>query len=424
MNDGLDRPPRSGVQTTEPPTSAAREGVGAGGPAKIVPLECLRGIAALVVVVNHLVVGFAPGVIAAIDTDANGVVLGGLSFALLQGGGGAVAFFFVLSGFVLPMPYFRRRDMDGTVRALIKRWPRLAGPCVLTLIGAWLLYAFDLYGFAEAGRIAGTDWLRNGGSPEPLPAFVPSLAGAVSQGAFWTFFRGDNFYNTSLWTMRIELIGSVVALGLAPVFAGIRGPAILFAVAGFLMMALHKLDFHLNEFVLGMVLVWLIQNGRLPRIPWPAAAVMLVAGLVLLGFPVDGPHGPYGFLRPYIPGRMALPYLWDLGAMLVIAAVLRCAALGRGLSGPAARWLGRLSFPIYLVHVPILCSLGAAVFIRASATLAPTGAILLTAAASLGATLLCAVPLALFDQWWVARLNGLAARLVRRPEAALQGRPG
>lgn len=389
--------------------------MGGSGQQKVVPLECLRGIAALVVVVNHIILGFAPGLITATDTDDYGLFFGGLTFVTLGGAGGAVAFFFVLSGFVLPMPYLRRRDMDGTVRALIKRWPRLAGPCVLTLIFAWLLYALDLYSFEQAGKITGTAWLQNGGSADPLPSFVPSFAGAVSQGAFWTFFRGDNFYNTSLWTMRIELIGSVLALGLAPVFAGIRRSGVLFCLAAILMITLHKLDFHLNEFIVGMVLVWMIQNNKIPRIPLPVAGGMVLAGLILLGFPVDGPHGPYRFMQPFFPGRSSLPHLWDIGAVLVITAVLRCAALGDTLNGTAARWLGRLSFPIYLLHVPILCSLGAAVFIGASAALPSAEAILVTAVASIGATLLCAVPLAMFDQWWVAILNRSAARLVGKP---------
>jgi hypothetical protein len=44
---------------------------------------------------------------------------------------------------------------------------------------------------------------------------VPSFWDAFSQGAFYTFFRGDAYYDSSLWSMRYELIGSLLAFGLA-----------------------------------------------------------------------------------------------------------------------------------------------------------------------------------------------------------------
>jgi peptidoglycan/LPS O-acetylase OafA/YrhL len=49
-------------------------------------------------------------------------------------------------------------------------------------------------------------------------------------------------------------------------------------------------------------------------------------------------------------------YWHEIGATLVMLVVLHNSSVRTFFSGAFSRWLGRISFTLYLVHVPILCS--------------------------------------------------------------------
>jgi len=76
------------------------------------------------------------------------------------------------------------------------------------------------------------------------------------------------------------------------------------------------------------------------------------------------------------------------------------------LSSKAARFLGDLSFPLYLVHLPVICSL-------ASWVLLVSGSTALGAAAAMLGSILAALPLVIFNNWWVQVLGALFNRFRR-----------
>src|SRR6476660_5723747 len=74
---------------------------------KLVQLEALRGLAAFIVVAWHFLWAFDPARIGIVDGfDPRATMLGSVSFASIDGPA-AVTLFFVLSGYVLPLAYFR-----------------------------------------------------------------------------------------------------------------------------------------------------------------------------------------------------------------------------------------------------------------------------------------------------------------------------
>jgi peptidoglycan/LPS O-acetylase OafA/YrhL len=92
-----------------------------------------------------------------------------------------------------------------------------------------------------------------------------------------------------------------------------------------------------------------------------------------------------------------------------MAVALYNPAARRWLSGPLGALSGRMSFAFYLIHLLVLCSLSAWLYIL----LVPAGLTIWAGVGlylvSLTATLLLATPLMLFDQWWI----GLLARATR-----------
>ncbi len=93
-----------------------------------VSLDAMRGVAALAVFGWHAMLGFYPlssGYLGA--TPIADSARSQFWFVAVHGAG-AVAFFFVLSGFVLTRLALTTGRTDMLARGLIKRWPRLAGP--------------------------------------------------------------------------------------------------------------------------------------------------------------------------------------------------------------------------------------------------------------------------------------------------------
>src|ERR1039457_6744670 len=125
---------------------------------KNIPLEAIRGVAALVVVVWHICFGFFPSSIGVFSQSAGQSWQGNPLFVFMNGPA-AVARFFVLSGYVLSRRCFESGDNRILLKGAVKRWPRLMGPVLLVVLTSYLLFKLDLYRFEQAGAISGSPWL-------------------------------------------------------------------------------------------------------------------------------------------------------------------------------------------------------------------------------------------------------------------------
>ena len=117
---------------------------------RLVYLEAGRGIASIVVLLHHLVLAFKPKLDEAYPL--------GLQFTPLYvaiNGGAAVSFFFVLSGFVLSLSLIQSPSRSRLATSVVKRWPRLALPAVVTLVAGCLILA-DV-GLADAFGVLSDD---------------------------------------------------------------------------------------------------------------------------------------------------------------------------------------------------------------------------------------------------------------------------
>jgi peptidoglycan/LPS O-acetylase OafA/YrhL len=89
----------------------------------------------------------------------------------------------------------------------------------------------------------------------------------------------------------------------------------------------------------------------------------------------------------------------------VLLLVLALPGPKRWLGGPVGALLGRLSFPMYLLQVPVICFAGTALYIWLLPVLGGTPAGLIAAAGSAAATLMPSLPLMYFESWWLTGLR-------------------
>lgn len=378
---------------------------------KLPELDGLRGVAAMVVVVWHFVLAFMPariGIIHPYD-PAQGVV-GNPLFALLNGPG-AVTLFFVLSGYVLPLAFFRAGRADTLLRAGAKRWFRLVGLALLAAVTSWALFRVGAYHYRDAGSLAQSAWLRGFGGGDQHWQIQPSLHDAVLEGGVFAFLQASDVYNPVLWTMREELFGSLMTFALAAVIW--RAPP----VAGTLLLALaaaatQVLDPRLAPFVVGLGLSWMHTRGIRAPAGW-VAWLCLVAGLLLFGY--IEPRGFYAPLEILPAGSAArLDQIWvhTAAGVLMILGLLGTEPARRLLASAGGRLLGRLSFPVYLFHFPLLCSLTCWLYLTLQPVLPYGAALAVAGLASLPVLIAVAYAFARVDEAWLAQVNRVARRVI------------
>jgi peptidoglycan/LPS O-acetylase OafA/YrhL len=375
---------------------------------KLIELEALRGIAAIVVLMHHFMLGFTPRLHGLLYPDQPYSVFGTPAFAFVNGSA-AVVVFFVLSGFVLTVGIFKSRNVARIFVAAVKRWPRLALTVVLANAVAGLLMAHSAFDNARAASVVPSIWL--GWFYTWPSAGNHEIVQSVVEGATTFFSTTDKSkYNSNLWTMYFEFWGSMIAFGCAfllVVVSNFLGQILVLAVVWFAATAINP---YFGCFVIGTAISWIYVRRSVDE--WPAwTAVLIVPAMIfMLGYSENFISGrAEGWYELFNPLALQNPLLVrvilnSVGATLAILLFLRIFAVRRVMSGEVGRILGFMSFAIYLVQIPVICSISSWIFGILDGT--PHALrILVCLSVTLIATGVLAIPLALFDRWWTGVLK-------------------
>lgn len=160
------------------------------------------------------------------------------------------------------------------------------------------------------------------------------------------------------------------------------------------------------------------------------ARKVVVIALLAIGLLIGGmsqfakpPASFYGQSDVFEVMRMYILMIWTLAASLIVLSVLISASLRRLLAGAVGRFLGRISFALYLTHFPILGSLGAGLWLTIGRNSA-TGFILVTIAyllavflAAIGFETLVDRPSISLSHWLRRRLTDAGSYDARRLRA-------
>ena len=375
---------------------------------RLIPLEATRGIAALIVIVHHFFLGFAPqvtGLLPELRTPSS--IIGNWYYVFFSGDA-AVNFFFVLSGFVLCWSYFHSRDHASLKRSVIKRWPRLAGPVLITTLVSYCLFKLGAYHFSEAALLTKSPWLGTFALSGWTPEFTPNIFKAIIQG-MTTFFSGDATYNSNLWTMRPEFLGSLVVFLLGALVVSIFSLQYVILLAPLFLVWALGTNMYFFPFVLGLFLAaWMADSSKTRTMGLAIALVFVAVGLYLLGYEIAAKDYAWTVLikHPVLLVSNIKVVFHSVGAALIIYAVMQSPKIFQLLNGRVGFYLGKLSFPLYLVHTLIICSVSSMSFLYWSGLQDSTVNILW---ATFGVTVICsvlaAIPLAFFDAFWVKNVN-------------------
>ncbi|WP_082675614.1 acyltransferase family protein [Aureimonas ureilytica] len=386
-----------------------------GARGKLAELEALRGIAALIVLVHHTMLAFTPRL--------HGLTYPGQAYSLsrtpafaLVNGSAAVVVFFVLSGYVLSLGVLRTGRAQLAATSALKRWPRLAGPVMLTNLMAGLVMALGGFSNQAVAPLVPSIWL--GWFYTWPSAGLREIPDSLWEGAT-TFFTGHAAYNSSLWTMFYEFADSLLVLGAALLMVRLERLRWVGLVS--IGCAAFCISPWLTPFLVGLGLAW---RDRTKREDWGSGRILLAVSAILLlaGYHenvVGGrPEGFYAALAPVAEWdalRLRV-VLHTIAACLALLLFRRSAGLRRAMSGRLGRGLGFLSFGIYLCQVLIICSVSSLTF-EATAGAGRFVQIAATFGVTMLGTVVLAVPVAVFDRWWTGWVGRVIPSRGRRANA-------
>lgn len=334
---------------------------------RIAYVDTLRGVASVQVLLSHAMLAFFFGT--ALASPLSGTLVGYLAASplfFLIDGASAVCIFFLLSGYVLTPAFTHSRATSGAI--ICSRFLRLGVPAIAGCgFSAILFQIFSGYN-ETASAISKSQWLAEGWRPSADLWFIrDALVNGVILGyrgsslAEWFGFPSaslpsmSNSYVTPLWTLSIEFYGSILVLLLA------RSRSRTLVILAMIIFCRS----YLLCFVLGHIAARFDLGGKRLLVPWPAAAAAAATGLaVCLASHFWHPQSLVKFcgwsVQIFPPCPLAnTSYLMRVyGATLFTIGVMQCAPLRTFLAHKRLSALGRLSFPIYLTHWPIIFGLG------------------------------------------------------------------
>lgn len=303
-------------------------------------LDGLRGAAALAVVFHHLSLVARPALSS--DTWA---ALTRTPLKLFFPGTESVLVFFVLSGLVVALPALRDGfSWRGYYPARILR-------LYLPVFGALLFSAALILLFPrDPSTMPAGSWMERAQATAVTPWSLFSEASLARRS-----YTIDNV----LWSLRWELLFSL----LLPLFVwlAIRAARYAFLLAGACVAAsalgrvlgidaLVYFPLFLAGSLFATRLTELGDRSR-PGSRWRLPLLGALGGILLIASWLS---------RSFEPPQMLQRTLWGLagaGAALLVVAAVRWPAMRDVLEIRPVQWLGRISFSLYLTHVPIIATM-------------------------------------------------------------------
>ncbi len=318
---------------------------------KLLHVDGLRGVACFMVVLSHLALMFYPG-LHDLDVYNNKYVSfianGPLAFA--YSGTAAVYIFFVLSGFILSHSFMKSGNLASALPNIAtKRYFRLAIPATVSCI-----FAYSILSFFHPDTSTVPPWINFYATNNK------TLLDAIYSGVVGSFFSQPAKVNPVLWTMKIELIGSFLTFFLCVIISKATRKWLvlfLFSLAFFASQLPQHEKYGYISFIFG---IW-IYACRF-KIGGILSVILIAAGVFFGGVH----YGAYSYIRMIDYARFFLNgeesnayYLFNfLSGLLICLVVLKNEYLASFFSKRLFSFMGKVSFTVYLFHLPFIYTIG------------------------------------------------------------------
>ena len=351
-------------------------------------VEGLKGCAALVVVIFHLLSGIFPMVIngTGVANNFNTTLrqIGSSPLNLFFDGNLSVAFFFLISGYVISARYFATGE-NNIKDTLIKRYFRLAPPILFSILLTGILMQLGFFFNQGAAEITASGWLAQ------FYQFDFNFGQMLYEGFFGSLIFGQCTYNATLWTMIYEFWGVAYVLVVIALIDGknIRQRAIVYVVLGLI---LYRTPF--LAYLLGVMLNDIRKS--FPKLTAPVLVPAAILGLYLASYPAEMPADTlllYKYTRSaamHVGVTNVALFMHIVGGFLILFVLLYFQTGQKFFGMRTLTELGKISYSLYVTAFVIQNSLFCYLFVRLAGSMGRGKAFLISTAVSLPVMLLVA----------------------------------
>ena len=294
-------------------------------------------------------------------------------FEIAPPGNLSVCLFFALSGYVLAGSF--NRTSLGVTALVVRRYVRLGLPIFVVVMISWALHATGAIQNAAVAPLTRSNWLN------PFMTGDLTFWRALLEGGYGSLIGGTALFDPSLWTMSIEFVGSLVLIVIFVVTRMCGGPRTLMPSRGVLLILFVIETYNSYLFLFGIGAAMALFDLRRHSQRWcekPWFAVCLIGLGLSLGMMSGSEirphfvawiliHIPIHHVRlPLLPNfgmQQGEPFWHAWGAVLLLIAIDGSPRLRHMFAGHYFQFLGRISFPLYLIHFPLLLSVGCGTYL-------------------------------------------------------------
>lgn len=318
----------------------------------------LRGTAALCVAISHFITAYLPTMMHKTHpglfrgNDNPSILFDIFTFPLVSifyNGHFAVLIFFVLSGYVLTLPYFSNPSIYKTIllKRLWGRYFRLNIPIAAAIAISFVIYQLGFYQNIPAGKISGSSgWFDLFYQPG-LTALM-----AIKEAVYSSITLGQSQFLPPVWTLKVEFIGSLYVL----LFYILKPKNYLLLPIAIALILLHVVHRESSIYFFAIFFGSLISLARVNRKMKP---YLFFIGIYFGGFQFES------VLYDYLPQIL----IWErktfyntLGAVFLTTSIV--SGFGeKFFTSRIIQFLGKISFSIYLLHFIILCSISSFLYV-------------------------------------------------------------
>lgn len=332
-------------------------------------IDGVKGIACLLVFVHHFCLAFYPATYYGLERPTETVLgfenrFAYTPFGFIINGNFMVHIFFCMSAYLLGAQALKILKSDENPAEklstmAIKRYPRLMLPSLC----AGIIYYICIYisNFLDINYSGST----------PNHTFIGMMRVCV----FDMWIQNDSSVIGNFWMLHPLLIGSFFGMILAILAGADRSPKIVVPVYIFAGIIFGAQNHYMVPITAGVLLAylkdrtecfnWLATNKK---IAYPLGVLLLLLGLYLGGFPsYANPAACPIKWYPLFQGAFdAIPSFFEIahgvGALAFCASFFMLPLLAKAFSIKPLKWLGSVSFAVYMLH-PIFLELWAYFFI-------------------------------------------------------------
>ena len=322
---------------------------------KLVYLDGLKGLGCVCVFLTHFVFAFYYGMYQYEEASCHlpgnlDIAIGKSPLNLLFNGNTAVRLFLILSGYLLCRNYFLHRDRKRLLRSAAGRYLRLMPVVLAVNLCVYVCMRLGLYQNGAAAALAGSEeWFAG------FNAFPPSAAEMLKESLYGCFLFGTNDYNGVVWTLQMLFLGAYLDYGLALLVSRMRFRWILYGGLAVLLLRTDFLGIFLGYVLCDFMHTEWTWEDRLLSSP-PVNRVLFVVGLYFMSYPSAG-FGYEGTIWGILP-FVYVNYYHIFGVLCFVTAVTGLLPLQRFFAWKGFRYLGRISYSLYLIHFPVTATLG------------------------------------------------------------------